>query len=68
MDVEQTLKNIDFSRFSKTRESLLQEMLLARNQSAWDGSVGIKRELELDELDYVAAARGLMKKKEMDKK
>lgn len=68
MDVEQTLKNIDFSRFSKTRESLLQEMLLARSGNAWHGAADAKRELGLEELDYVVAARGLMKKKEMDEK
>ncbi len=68
MDVEQTLKNIDFSRFSKTRESLLQEMLMARNKNAWHGSAVTEGELDLDELDDVVAARGLMTKKALDKK
>ncbi len=68
MDVEEALKNIDFSRFSKTGESLLQEILAARSEERRRGSVDTEGELELDELDYVAAAKGLMTKKALDKK
>ena len=46
MNVEEKLMDVDFSRFSKVRDSLLQEILQRRESEIMD----------MEELDYVAAA------------
>ena len=48
MNLEETLMDIDFSRFSKVQESLLQKI---NERRARDNEM-----LDLEELDYVAAA------------
>ena len=48
MNIEEKLMNIDFSRFSKVQESLLQQI---NERRARDNEM-----LDLEELDYVAAA------------
>ena len=48
MNIEEKLMKIDFSRFSKVRESLLQQI---NERRARDNEM-----LDLEELDYVAAA------------
>lgn len=53
-DVEQILKNADFSKGSNHKEEL-REMLFG-NQSAKIVKFGINRELSDDELDMISAA------------
>ena len=48
MTVENRLENIDFSQFSKVKDSLLFRLKLRRR--------AINEEMSLEELDYVAAA------------
>ena len=48
MNLEEKLMDIDFSRFSKVQESLLQKI---NERRARDNEM-----LDLEELDYVAAA------------
>ncbi|MBR1859986.1 MAG: hypothetical protein IJ797_10875 [Selenomonadaceae bacterium] len=47
MNIERELKEVDFSKFSKIKESLFQSLLENR---------GKKRELDFEELDYASAA------------
>ncbi len=50
MSMENEYKNMDFSQFSKVKDSLFQKMLAARHAGSG------RQELDMDELDYVAAA------------
>lgn len=63
-DVEQILKNADFSKGSNHKEEL-REMLFG-NQSAKIVKFGMNRELSDDELDMVSAA-GLYEEKYKNK-
>lgn len=63
-DVEQILKNADFSKGSNHKEEL-REMLFG-NQSAKIVKFGINRELSDDELDMISAA-GLYEEQYKDK-
>lgn len=54
MKMEQEYKEIDFSRFSKVRESLKAKLWEEMKQST--RSVNVKRELDFEEMDYLAAA------------
>ena len=51
---------IDFSRFSKVRDSLKEELM-----SRYDMSKGKKSLLSEDELDEVAAAGGMMRRRRL---
>lgn len=53
-DIEEALKNINFAKLSKIKEKLLTEMLKQRKLNKLNKS----RDLDLDELDQVVAARG----------
>lgn len=53
--IEAVLSSINFSRLSKIEDSLLNSMLVKRNSI---GSIR-KRDLCMEELDQVAAAKGL---------
>ena len=63
-DVEQILKNADFTKGSNHKEEL-REMLFG-NQSAKIVKLGMNRELSEDELDMVSAA-GLYEEKYKNK-
>lgn len=54
MDIEREYSTVDFSRFSKVKESLRTRLLQERKKAA-PSPLG-KVELDLDDLDYVAAA------------
>lgn len=60
MSIEQEYKSIDFPQFSKVKESLRQRLHAVRRQNMAAQPIGIinmpKRELNWDELDYMAAA------------
>lgn len=47
MDIEKEIQTLDFSKFSKIKDSLYQTLLRKRE---------MKRELDFEELDYTAAA------------
>ena len=53
-DIEEALKNINFAKLSKIKEKLLTEMLKQRKLNKLNKS----RDLDLDELDQVVAAKG----------
>ena len=53
MNIENEYSTVDFSRFSKVKESLREQLHAARHQGSSD--LG-KIELGMDDLDYVAAA------------
>ena len=53
-DIEEALKNINFEKLSKIKEKLLTEMLKQRKLNKLNKS----RDLDLDELDQVVAAKG----------
>ena len=50
MSIQSDYKNIDFSRFSKVKDTLLHRLHQERRASSG------KVELSMDDLDYVAAA------------
>ena len=50
MSIQSDYKNIDFSRFSKVKDTLLHRLHQERRTSSG------KVELSMDDLDYVAAA------------
>ena len=50
MSIQSDYKNIDFSRFSKVKDTLLHRLHQERRTSSG------KVELRMDDLDYVAAA------------
>ena len=53
-DIEEALKSINFAKLSKIKEKLLTEMLKQRKLNKLNKS----RDLDLDELDQVVAAKG----------
>lgn len=53
MDIEKMLKNIDFSKHSKVKESLQQRLLINRKYNL---NILDNDELNMDELDIVVAA------------
>ena len=53
-DIEESLKSINFAKLSKIKEKLLTEMLKQRKLNKLNKS----RDLDLDELDQVVAAKG----------
>ena len=52
MTVEERLSNVDFSQFSKVKDSLLLKLKLRREAILEEQN----EEMSLEELDYVAAA------------
>ena len=53
-DVEEALRTINFANLSKIKEKLLAEMLNERRRNRYNRY----RDLDLDELDQVVAAKG----------
>ena len=53
-DVENALRKITFTRMSKVKEKILIEMLNQRRRNR----IGRFRNLDMDELDQVVAAKG----------
>ena len=53
-DIEDALQNISFAKLSKIKDKLLEEMLEERRRNVYNKS----KELDMDELDQVVAARG----------
>ena len=53
-DIEEALKDINFAKLSKIKEKLLAEMLEQRKHNMYNKS----KDLDMDELDQVVAARG----------
>ena len=53
MDIEKILQDIDFSQYSKVKESLRQKLLINRK---YKSNILDADELDMDELDNVVAA------------
>lgn len=53
MDIEKILQDVDFSQYSKVKESLRQRLLLNRK---YKSNILDTDELDMDELDNVVAA------------
>lgn len=54
MNLEQEYKAMDFSRFSKVKDSLRQKLREERKNVV--APINVKMELNFDDLDYAAAA------------
>lgn len=62
MSIEHEYNEIDFSRFSKVKASLFQKMLATRHTHPG------RQKLEMEDLDYVTAARGIFLPEEQKNK
>ncbi|MBR1646716.1 MAG: hypothetical protein IJ685_08065 [Selenomonadaceae bacterium] len=58
MTVEERFENVDFSQFSRVKDSLLLKLKLRRR--------ALNEEMSLEELDYVAAAGKFYPPKKLD--